>query len=241
MGTLLCWLRSSAAYLLLGLYLALVAPPAFLYSYVTARPGVIVVLGRFAVRWLRRLLGVRLRLEGFEHVVSGRPTVYCINHRSMVDVVAFEAVSERCPRLRGLYKAELERVPILGIALRLSGFVRVERAHRSKAIEAADFAADRLRAGDSIMLAPEGTRSVTGELLPLKKGAFVMAIKAQVPVVPVAIVRAAEAMPRGQWWVRPTLVRIVAGALVPTAGLSFDDRDRLAAAVRESLQRLLAG
>jgi len=241
MGTLLCWLRSSAAYLVLGLYLILVAVPALLYASVAGRPGLVVVLSRFAIRWLRRLLGIRLRVEGFEHVVAGRPTVYCINHRSMVDVVAFEAVSERVPRLRGLYKAELERVPIFGAALRLSGFVRVERAHRSKAIEAADFAADRLRAGDSIMLAPEGTRSVTGALLPLKKGAFVMAIKAQVPVVPVAIVGAAEAMPRGQWWVRPALVRIVAGAPVPTAGLSFDDRDRLAAAVRESLQRLLAG
>jgi 1-acyl-sn-glycerol-3-phosphate acyltransferase len=143
--------------------------------------------------------------------------------------------------LRGLYKAELGKLPILGRAILLAGFVPVERGHRASAFESVDLAAERLRAGDSILLAPEGTRAPGTGLLPFKKGAFVMAIKAQAPVSPVALIGTGEAMPRGQLWVKPTLVRVIVGEPVATAGLSLDDRDRLAATVRERMEHLLRG
>ena len=233
------WLRSSVAYGLLALYIGIVGPPALLYAASARRPGLVITLGRFGARFVRRLLGIRLQAEGLEHVFADWPSVYCINHRSMVDVVVFEALFPRCPRLRGLYKAELGKLPILGRAMRLAGFVPVERAHRARAIEAVDLAADRLGAGDSFVIAPEGTRSATDALLPFKKGGFVMAIKARAPVVPVALIGTAEAMPRGRYWVRPALVRVVVGEPVATAGLSLDDRDRLVADVRDRLERLL--
>ena len=233
------WLRSSVAYVLLALYIGLVGPPALLYAASARRPGLVITLGRFGARFVRRLLGIRLQAEGLAHVIADRPSVYCINHRSIVDVVVFEALYPRCPRLRGLYKAELGKIPILGRGLRLAGFVPVERAHRAKAIEAVDLAAGRMAAGDSFVIAPEGTRSATDALLPFKKGGFVMAIKAQAPVVPVALIGTAEAMPRGRYWARPALVRVVVGEPVATAGLSLDDRDRLVADVRDRLAHLL--
>ncbi len=239
MCTPVYWLRSSVAYLLLALYIGIVGPPAILYVASTGRPGLLVAVGRFGARFTRRLLGIRLQAEGLEHVLADRPSVYCINHRSNLDVIVFEALFPRCPRLRGLYKAELGRLPILGRAMRLAGFVPVERTHRAQAFEAVDLAAERLRAGDSFLIAPEGTRSATDGLLPFKKGGFVMAIKAQAPVVPVALLGTEEAMPRGRYWVKPTRVRVLVGEPVPTAGLSLDDRDRLVAVVRDRLAQLL--
>ena len=157
-----------------------------------------------------------------------------------MDVVAFEALFPRCPRLRGLYKAEMGKLPVLGRAMRLVGFVPVDRANRASAIASVDAAAARLAAGDSFLIAPEGTRARDGRLLPFKKGGFVMAIKAQAPVVPVALHGTADAMPRGRFWVKPGVVRIVVGPPIPTEGLTVDDRDRLTTTVRDRMQDMLA-
>lgn len=233
------WLRSLAAYAILVLYIGVVGPPALAAAMLTGRAHHVFALGRFGASAVRRLLGLRLEVLGLEHVQGDRPTLYCINHRSNVDVVAFEALFPRCPRLRGLYKAEMGKLPVLGRALRLVGFVPVERANRASAIASVDAAAERMRAGDSFLIAPEGTRARTDELLPFKKGGFVMAIKAQAPIVPVALHGTAEAMPRGRFWVTPTVIRVEIGAPIPTAGLTIDDRDRLTTIVRDRMQAML--
>jgi 1-acyl-sn-glycerol-3-phosphate acyltransferase len=231
--------RSLVAFVVLALYIAIVGPPALAAAFVTGRAGHVFVLGRVGATAVRRLLGIRLEVSGLDRVVGERAALYCINHRSNVDVVVFEALFPRCPRLRGLYKAEVGRVPVLGRAMRLVGFVPVDRANRASAIASVDAAAARLAAGDSFLIAPEGTRARGEEMLPFKKGGFVMAIKAQVPVVPVALHGTAEAMPRGRFWVRPGVVRVEVGEPVPTAGLTLDDRDRLMETVRERLQAML--
>jgi 1-acyl-sn-glycerol-3-phosphate acyltransferase len=233
------WLRSIAAFVLLALYILVVGPPALAAAFLSGRSGHVFTLGRFGATMVRRLLGIGLDVSGLEHVVAGRPTIYCINHRSNVDVVAYEALFPRCPRLRGLYKAEVGRVPVLGRAMRLVGFVPVNRANRASAIASVDAAAARMLDGDSFMIAPEGTRARGPEMLPFKKGGFVMAIKAQVPVVPVALHGAAEVMPRGRFWVKPGIVRVEVGPPIPTAGLTLDDRDRLMETVRARLQAML--
>lgn len=237
---LIAWTRSLTAYLFLILYIGLVGPPALLVAALTGRPGHLFVLGHFAARTARRLLGVRFVVVGLDGIDGARPAVYCINHRSNIDVVVFEILAARCPRLRAVYKAEINRLPVLGRVLRIAGFVPVQRADRERAIEAVDTAAERLAAGDSFLLAPEGTRSAAEEMRPFKKGAFVMAIKAQVPVVPIAIVGSAQAMPKGRFYVTPTRVTVRIGAPIPTAGLTLDDRDALARRVRAAMEEGLA-
>jgi len=239
MSLVINWLRSLAAFVLLGLYIAIVGPPALAVALLTGRVGHVFALGRAGAKAVRMLLGIRLDVSGLEHVVGDRPALYLINHRSNVDVVAFEALFPRCPRLRGLYKAEIGKIPVLGTAMRLVGFVPVDRANRSSAIASVDAAAARLMAGDSFVIAPEGTRAPGDDMLPFKKGGFVMAIKAQVPVVPVALQGTAEAMPRGRFWVKPGVVRVEVGAPVLTTGLTLDDRDRLMATVRARLTEML--
>ncbi|MCX6552886.1 MAG: lysophospholipid acyltransferase family protein [Acidobacteria bacterium] len=241
MRRLLARVRSVSAFLFLCAWVALAGPPSLLVTVLTGWARHLFVLGRFGAKTARQIFGIRIVTEGLEHVDGRRPSVYVINHRSNVDVLVFEVLLPRCPGLRALYKAELGKLPILGRVMRAAGFVPVFREHRERAIEAVDVAVEALRSGSSFLLAPEGTRSRTNDMLPFKKGAFVMAIKAQVPVVPVAILGASDAMPRGQWYVTPTRVRVRIGEPIPTDGLGFDDRDRLAALVRERLERLLLG
>ncbi len=197
------------------------------------------VLGILAERIARAIVGVRCEVEGLEHVQGDRPAVYLINHRSNVDVLVFGFLYPRCPRLKVLYKAEMGRLPILGRVLRTGGFVPVDRHHQEHAFDAVDVAAGRLAAGDSILLAPEGTRSRSDALLPFKKGAFVMAIKAQVPVIPVALIGTGLAMPKGAAVVSPARVRIRIGAPIATTGLTFDDRVALMNQARAEMERLL--
>jgi 1-acyl-sn-glycerol-3-phosphate acyltransferase len=236
----LIWrLRSTVSFVMLALYIAIVGPPALAVAGVTGRAGHVFALGRFGATAVRRMLGIRLAVSGLEHVDGTRPTLYCINHRSNVDVVAFEALFPRCPRLRGLYKAEVGKVPVLGRAMRLVGFVPVERANRASAIASVDAAARRMLAGDSFLIAPEGTRACGPGMLPFKKGGFVLAIKAQAPVVAVALHGTDVIMPRGRFWVKPGVVRIEIGEPIPTAGLDIEDRDRLMEAVRSRMEQML--
>ena len=111
--------------------------------------------------------------------------MFCCNHQSNIDPpILFQALH---PRLHVLFKRELTKLPLLGKAFQIGGFVPIDRGSREQSMAAIEQAAASLRDGNSFLTFPEGTRSRTGALLPFKRGPFLMALKAQVPVVPVAI------------------------------------------------------
>ena len=99
---------------------------------------------------------------------------------------------------------------------------------------------ESIRSGNSFLIFPEGTRSKTGALLPFKKGGFIMAIKGQAPIVPVAVQGGRDSMRKGSWIIRPVTVSIRVGQPVETAGLELDDRARLIAQVHGQLEQMLA-
>jgi 1-acyl-sn-glycerol-3-phosphate acyltransferase len=137
-----------------------------------------------------------------------------------------------------LFKAELTKLPVLGAVMVAGGFVPVERDRREASMASIERAAESIRAGNSFLIFPEGTRSRTEDLLPFKKGGFIMAIKAQAPIVPVAVSGGRSAMRKGSWLVRPVMVDVRIGEPVDTAGLSLDDRDRLIEIVRARIEAL---
>jgi 1-acyl-sn-glycerol-3-phosphate acyltransferase len=174
---------------------------------------------------------------GREHLSPGRAMVFCANHQSNVDPPVLFRVLH--PRLHVLYKAELSKLPLLGRVIRLGGFVAVDRENREAALASIAQGAQSLRDGNSFLIFPEGTRSRTPQLLPFKKGGFIMALQANVPVVPVAIHGGRAAMRRGSKLVWPARVVVRVGAPIDTAGLTLDDRDRLIGQVRDEVQRML--
>jgi len=238
---LLAAIRTLLCVLAVSLYVLVLAPPVLVWTVVTRRPELLYTAGTAGVRLGFFLAAIRLTVVGREHIQSG-PAVYAANHSSNIEPPAvFLALAQAFPRLRVLYKAELRQLPLLVWVFDAAGFVPLERANPDQSWPAVDRAAEALAAGNSFVIFPEGTRSRTGELLPFKKGGFVMALKAQVPVVPVAVSGGRAAMKKGSRLIWPATLTVTFAPPIPTAGLTFDDRDTLVARVRAAIEVRLAG
>ncbi len=196
---------------------------------------------RFAERatanWSRTILwgaGVRVDVENPEHLAEHRGQILVSNHQSWFDVFAL-AASLPVP-FSFVGKKELNRVPFLGHAWEKVGHVAIDRSDHQSALAALGSMDGQLHdEGRTIIMFPEGTRSPTGELTRFKKGAFVMAIKAQTPVVPVALVGTRRIMKKGDWKILRGHVTVRVGEPIPTAGLTLRDRDDLSARAREAI------
>lgn len=235
-------IRSIATYAAVSLYVALVGTPFVLVALAIRSPAVLYQVGLVGVRLGRLLSGITLRVHGAEHIQRHRAAVYAVNHASNVEPpLLYEALSELFPRLRIVYKAELRKLPVLTQAFDLGGFVPLQRGNPEQSLPAIEKAGEALREGNSFLIFPEGTRSRTGALLPFKKGGFMMALKGQAPIVPVAISGTRDAMRKGSFVIRPVTVHVSFGAPVETAGLTVADRDALITEVRRRVESLLAG
>jgi len=231
-------LRSAATYVLVSLYTLVVGIPTLALGLFRPVEDLVFILTRIGVRLALALSGIRVVVGGREHQPTGRGAIYCGNHESNVDApILFYALH---PRLHVLYKAEFERIPVLGQAIKHARCVPVYRDNRDRSIQWLDEAVPMVVAGTSFMFFPEGTRSAPGTLLPFKKGGFIMAIHAQAPVVPVAIHGSYETMRRGSALIFPATVSVRIGKPIETAGLTLDDRDALIRQVRERMEELLA-
>ncbi len=231
-------IRTAFVVVAASLYLLLVFTPMFFVSLITRKTD---ALYRNAIRGCRLtvwLAGIKLEVRGREKIPAGRAVVFMPNHQSMCDPPAMMAC---LPPVLVLLKRSLFHIPVLGPAMRMHGFVPIDREHRERAMQAVEEAAAKLRAGHSFLVYPEGTRTRDGRLLPFKRGAFVMAMKAQAPIVPVSVSGAYKIMRKGEMALHPGTVRISFHDPVPTEGYAADDRgevmEKVRAAVAEGLSK----
>jgi 1-acyl-sn-glycerol-3-phosphate acyltransferase len=179
-------------------------------------------LCEFADRVMARAR-IQLDIQGRERVPQDRSLVYMSNHQSHMDIpVLYASMPTRTVRM--VAKSELFRIPFWNRVLRLAGFIEIDRGDREKAIASLDRAAEALGQGVSIYIAPEGSRSKTGRLGPLKKGGFHLARDANAPIVPVAISGTLELLPPGgtsMAYDRP--VRVVFGDPIEVEGRGIDE------------------
>src|SRR4029077_12295046 len=223
-------IRSIIVVLYYTLGLVLVMPWLILWSLLTGSPDFMYEMTMKALRSGLRIAGVHVRVEGEENIPPG-VCIFVANHVSNVDPLAFVPAIPR--RVSLLAKKEVFRIPILSKAMRLAKLIPVDRADREAAASSVDIALKYLKEGLSFAVYPEGTRSRDGRMLPFKKGAFLMAVRAKVPVVPVSIVGALDLMRKGEWAVRPGEVTIRFGPAVDASAYSVEQRAIFLARVEE--------
>jgi 1-acyl-sn-glycerol-3-phosphate acyltransferase len=191
--------------------------------------------------WSRRILEqaeVELTVEGLENAPAGEAFVVMSNHQSLYDIpVLFQALQRR---VRMVAKTELFKVPGWGQAMRLAGFVEVNRNDRGQAIESLKRASTALAQGTSIWIAPEGTRSDTGELLPFKKGGFHMAVDTGARILPITIVGTRNALlARGRTVTNGAQVLLTVHPPIDPKSYPPERRDELVEDVRKAISSKL--
>ncbi len=235
-----------AIHLLRALVFLLLAPLATLAVSLAALVA-IVLLNRparsvtamvsFWGRFLCRLAGVRVRVEGLENLEPGRPVILAANHQSQFDIMALQGYLDA--DFRWMAKEELFRVPVWGTAMRRAGYIPVDRSHGKAAMKSLVEAARRIAEGTSVIIFPEGTRSPDGRLQPFKAGAMVLAIKAGVPLVPVAISGTHRILPKGKLLAQPGRATIRVGKPLSTEGYTSKDKQKLAERLEREVAALL--
>jgi 1-acyl-sn-glycerol-3-phosphate acyltransferase len=189
---------------------------------------------------LVRYARIGIETSGLEHAVADEAFVVMSNHQSLYDIpVLFQALRPR--RLRMVAKSELFRVPIWAGAMRAAGFVEVDRGNRIAAMRSLDRARAAIRSGTSIWIAPEGTRSETGELGAFKKGGFHLASGAGARILPVAVIGTSRILPaKGARVTDDVAVRVVVRPPVDPKQHPEPHFKALMAVVRERLAEGLA-
>lgn len=186
--------------------------------------------------WGRGILafsGIRTQVTDRAHLDPTRPYVFVANHQNLLDILALSAA---LPYPFGfLAKAELARVPFLGAAIRNSASVFIDKSDPRLAVLSLKSAGERIRNGMSVLVFAEGMRSFRRELLPLKKGAFAVAVEAGVEMVPVTVVDAYRLMNEKKRLMRPGTIHIRVGEPINLEGSTRRDIPRLMDTIRNRL------
>lgn len=194
-------------------------------------------LGRKMARlWgalLLKLIGIPIAVEGLEHLVPGQTYVYAANHRSQFDI--FVLLVTLPGDFGWVAKKSLFQIPIFGQAMGRLGNISVDRDNLQEAIRSLNQAATLVQSGRSVIIFPEGTRATSRELLPFKKGVFIMALKAGQPIVPISINGTLAIQPRGSLHLRPGPVKVVIAPPIDPRDFRGRPKEELMAAVHRAI------
>jgi 1-acyl-sn-glycerol-3-phosphate acyltransferase len=188
----------------------------------------------FAVHWAKMILatgGVRVHVEGAEHIDPSQPAVYTANHLSALDIPVL--YGDIPGQFRIMAKRELFSYPFMGWHLTRSGQIPIDQGDARASLRSLNRASESLRHGMPLAIFPEGGRASDGQLQPFMGGAFYMAIKAQAPVVPIVLVGTYELLQMNSFHLRPGRVQMIICDPIPTTGMVPRQMDELSARVRQ--------
>lgn len=230
------------------LWLAVVAivitlPLALLTLLVAAVRSTSPLIERIIRLWARGLVnaaGIELHIENLEALDPEKRYILVGNHYSYIDI---PCILTAVPQpIRFMAKISLFKIPIFGWALGRAGFIPIDRKNRRTAVKSFDLAASRIRKGNTIVIFPEEGRSRHREMRPFQRGAFLLAIKSQKTIVPIALDNTFDIWPVGSFWrIRPGPVTLRVGTPIGTASLTVRDKDRLLNEARGQIQTMLFG
>ena len=195
-----------------------------------------------ARRWARVILktcGVKIIIEGVENIDDPSPKVYMSNHQSAFDI--FALLGGLPVSFRFIMKQELMNIPIFGYASKKAGYIGLERKDPRKAIKSMNDAASRIKNGSSVLIFPEGTRSLDGNLLAFKKGGFHLALKSECNIVPISIVGSRDINSPRNIIIHSGIVRIKIGKPIAVKEFSRHDIDELISMTRSAINIGLSG
>ncbi|MCK9377801.1 MAG: 1-acyl-sn-glycerol-3-phosphate acyltransferase [Syntrophobacterales bacterium] len=182
-------------------------------------------------RNLLRIAHIPVQVEGLEHLSPGQAYVFAANHRSNFDI--FVLISVLPGRFLWVAKKALFHIPVLGLALSRMGSISVDRDNLRSAVQSLERATAVVKSGVSMIIFPEGTRATCPELLPFKKGVFIMAMKAGQPIVPVSISGTRFIQPPGVIRMRPGPIKVVISPPINPGAVKR--KEELMAAVRQAI------
>jgi 1-acyl-sn-glycerol-3-phosphate acyltransferase len=208
----------------LSLYILVAGPPLLLYTLITRHVDPLYWAGVNGVMFFVRCAGVRVHVKGIERIPK-ETCIFAANHTSSADAPAVVWSIPR--RIAILLKKSLFEYPIVGQAFHLAHFIPVDRFHRDSAITSLEKATESLRNGQSFLIYPEGTRSPDGRLQEFKKGTSVMAIKAGVPIVPIACSNAHRIMEKRKLNIKPGDILVEFLEPINSSEYTLEERDAL--------------
>ena len=230
-------IRAILIYLFVGAYVLWAAPVGMIWIILTGDASLIFKLSRFCIRMTGWLFGIRVSVEGKEKIDPQKTYVFLSNHQGNFDGPVLLHVIGR--DLRALIKQEMMRLPVLSLVFKRIQFIPIERLNPKQAHSSIEWGARLLLDGLSFFAFPEGTRSRDGRLGAFKKGVFIMAIKAQIPIIPITILNSREIQPPGQFGIRPGCIRLVIHDPIETKGMILEDRNLLVQRTREAIASAL--
>jgi 1-acyl-sn-glycerol-3-phosphate acyltransferase len=190
-------------------------------------------------RLLVRAAGIDLRTENVERLDPSQRYILVANHYSYFDIPCIVAAIPQ--PIRFMAKVSLFKIPLFGWAIGRAGFIPIDRKNRRTAVKSFDLAADRIRKGNTIVIFPEEGRSKTRAMRPFQRGAFLLALKAEKTIVPIAIDSTFDIFPVGSKRVTPGRVTIRVGTPIETAGRSLRDKGALLEEARTQVETMLFG
>jgi 1-acyl-sn-glycerol-3-phosphate acyltransferase len=217
-----------------GALLLFFTPPALIFGILFKRQDWIYWWANWGARSWLRLSGVKVQVTGREHLDPNQTYVFVANHQSYLDAAPLFAFTGR--RMGMVAKKELLDAPMLGFGMGYVNVIAIDRSNRDRAVETLKIVNERLRAGISFGVCPEGTRANPGEMLPFKKGAFHLAVQTGVSIVPIALKNADVLMGRGLAEAWPGTIDMV---MMPPVETSWVKDDKDLDALVEQVQRMI--